>query len=525
MHGQPESASRDISEYLAPVWSRRWLILAIVVLATAATYVYYSSKPKEYTALARLYVKSSPIEQALTNSLVLPNGDRDTQNQAALLQSRAVAVAVAQRLKTKEPPAGLLGSITATAASGQDFVTIVAVRGSAADAARVANGFANAFIDLRARSNRGRIQQAIRNAETQLASQPSTTAGDAQRRVLRSQIGRLQAVLGLPAADAQLVDPAAAPGRPSAPKPRRDAAFAFVVALLFAVGLTLLLEQMDRRLKHIEDVERLYAPLPVLTVLPHVGNASPSNREGVAVSDTLRESFRTLRMSIRLASLEEPLRTLVVSSAVPGEGKTTVVRNLALTYREAGLRVAIVETDLRRPGLAPTLGLDKEPGVTEVISGDADLTEALQSIHVRDSEPAAMAVGAAGAGATNGDEARVDAEGGLVALTSGQRPANPPAVLSSARLREILDELSGMFDLVIIDTPPVLAVSDAVPLFSYADGVLLVIRMELTTRDAARRTVDLLGRIPDARILGMVANEVDDRAIGGGYAYYAYTGR
>jgi Mrp family chromosome partitioning ATPase len=238
-----------------------------------------------------------------------------------------------------------------------------------------------------------------------------------------------------------------------------------------------------------------------------------------------------LRTNIELASVDAPPRTIVVSSAMPGEGKSTVVRNLALAFRESGKSVAIVDLDLRHPALAPLFGAGPGPGMTDVLRHGAELDAAALEIGVALPEfeavlPEVERVGAVsapdGANGSNGSRAF-----GMhvTLLLSGGRTTNPPVVLASERLVEVLDELRNEHDIVLIDSAPVLAVTDTVPLLRYADAALFVGRLDVTTRDTAKRLMEFLSRVPDFNLLGIVANDLsrqDAGAYGYGYGYAGY---
>jgi Mrp family chromosome partitioning ATPase len=253
----------------------------------------------------------------------------------------------------------------------------------------------------------------------------------------------------------------------------------------------------------------------MLASIPH-GDPAPTDRDGrVLISDRHREAFRTLRTNLDLQSLDRPVRTILVASALPTEGKSSVVRNLALAYREAGLRVAVIEADLRQPSLPKMFRVRRDPGLTNVLSQQTTSSEALQTVAAGEAE-GTLEERAPADGSSDGF-----ARAQLVVMTSGPNPANPPAVLGATRAHEVLREVAGDHDIVLVDSPPLLAVSDAIPLLSVVDGTLMVARLGLTKRDAARRVMELIHRVPDARVLGVVANDVPQGRAP--YAYYDYS--
>jgi receptor protein-tyrosine kinase len=214
---------------------------------------------------------------------------------------------------------------------------------------------------------------------------------------------------------------------------------------------------------------------------------------------------------------------------MPGEGKSTVVRNLALAFREAGKTVVVVDLDLRHPSLQRLFAVPGRVGATEVLRHEVDLDDALLRVEVElDPFDAFMLARAGDQSALNG----VKGTNGhvkhpeITLLMSGALPANPAAVLASGRTVEVLDALRDRFDIVIIDSAPVLAVSDTISLLRYADIALFVGRLNVTTRDTAKRLMDVLDRVPDMVLAGVVANDLPRlEASGYGYGYgYGYGG-
>jgi Mrp family chromosome partitioning ATPase/capsular polysaccharide biosynthesis protein len=517
-------------QFLQPVARRWWMILLSVAIITGATYGFYASKPDQYRTSTSVFVKGSELAAALGGAVYVDD-QRNTANQAQLLQSEAVARKVAENIGYEGDPRNLLGQVSATPQEDSDFITIEARGGSPEETRDIANGFAEEFIALRSDEARQRLQRALTAAQQELRNTPDTVANQETRAALQSRVRQLNAVAGLPTGTAEQVDPAPLPAASFEPRPKRAAMFAFVIGLILSVAAAFGLERLDRRIKLLEDLERLYRR-PLLGVLPRSNDVAPV-QDGVAVVDEgFREPFRSLRVNVDLASIDRKLNVLTVVSAVPNEGKSTVIRNLALAYAEAGLRVAVVESDLRKPMLARTFNVEPRPGITDVLAGGARLHDAFKP--VRAANRALVAVGGAedrngsadgnGSEVGNGAYVETPAEGGTITLvTSGPEPPNPPVLLASDPFRAIVDELRDNYDLVLLDTAPLLVISDAIPLVEMADGVLVVSRFNRTTRDAARRLTTVLDRVPNINVLGVVANEVPARDVGSGtYSYYGY---
>jgi len=511
---EPDGA--DLREFMRPIWSRRWLVLIVVVIATTIAYAYEERKPDAFTASTKIFIESSASD--LAGATVLLQDDRNTRNQATLAQSRSVANEVARQLKFKGDPASLLASIQVAPEVGQDFVTITATRDTPQGAALVANGFAQAFIDLRAQAVRDKIAQSRRLAERELSSVPVTENTKSARDALKSQIKRFDVLEALPTASASQPDKALAPGVRSSPRPRRAALFALALSLAFATLAAYGLERFDRRLRRLAEISTAYR-LPVLAALPRASRGELGS--GLKLSDSFREIVRGLRTNLQLATVDVPIQTLLVTSGVASEGKSTVVRNLALAYQEAGLRVAVIECDLRRPTLAAQFNVAPTPGLTHVLLGECSLVEAVQVARVETSDREAYSAALAGGGH---EPVEPQSLGTLSVLTSGGQIANPPTVLGDRRMKSVVKSARENNDIVIIDSPPLLAVADTLPLLAMVDGTLIVARLGVSTRSTARRVSEIIERVPGVEVLGVVANDVTESDMGElGYGYgYGY---
>jgi capsular exopolysaccharide synthesis family protein len=213
--------------------------------------------------------------------------------------------------------------------------------------------------------------------------------------------------------------------------------------------------------------------------------------DGSAATSPAAEAYRSLRTSIQFLRLDKEMRSIVVTSPYSNEGKTTTVANLAASMAQAGQRVAVLSCDLRKPELHAAFGLSNDVGYTSVILGETTPMKALQRIRGYDD---------------------------LWVMPGGPVPPNPSELLASRRSQRLLNLLTDQFDMVLIDTPPVLPVTDAAVLAAYADGTLMVIAAGTTTKKQARRAVEILERV-DAAPLGVIVNRIPHR---GGTFYYGY---
>jgi capsular exopolysaccharide synthesis family protein len=270
-----------------------------------------------------------------------------------------------------------------------------------------------------------------------------------------------------------------------------------LVGLILGVALAFLVDQVDDSIRNKDDLERLAGGLPVIGVIPKVpgwkNRAEPLLVSQSEPSSPAAEAYRTLRTSIQFFGVDRKMRTILVTSATAGDGKSTTISNLAVVLARAGQRVAVVSCDLRRPRLHEFFGLSNTVGFTSVLVGSAPLATALQSV-------------------AGDDRLRV--------IPSGPLPPNPSELLSSRRTAEIVTALEGQCDAVLIDCPPVLPVTDAAVLSARVDGVLVVATAGSTTGKEIARAVELLRQV-DAPIVGVVLNGAPgDEAYGYKYEHY-----
>lgn len=481
----------DLQRWRRVIWRRKWLLVAVVVLIPAAVYAVSLQLPKSYRAEAKLFVQ--PIAAEAT-SLETPSGvgAADAEGTATLLETSLVARRAARILgRPADAGRSLLDRIevglTNPSDTDSDFLTITAQAPTPAGAARIANAFATAIVRVRASSaasNVDRTIAALQEARRRAGASEDTAAEEE----LVVQIQQLRGLKGNQAGLTSVVERATPASEAFSPEPLRNALLALLVSLLLAAGLVPLLDRLDRRLREPGELEALLEA-PLLATVPD--GAFP----GQAPDWHVREAFQTLRASLTYFNVDRPLSTLVVTSAAQWEGKTTVAVSLAVAYALGGRDAILVDADLRRPQVASRLGRDAQIGLESVLAGESTVAEALLE---------------------------VDAGGGrLRVLPSVAQPPNPAALLSSQRMRSLLAELSEQADVVVIDTPALLAVSDAMPLINQAVGALLVARMHQTSGDALRRADQVIGSAGGS-VLGTVATGV--RGGDDVYGYYGYYG-
>jgi polysaccharide biosynthesis transport protein len=317
---------------------------------------------------------------------------------------------------------------------------------------------------------------------------------------------------GLKSSNFQIVNSARAPTSPVEPNVPRNLGFAFVLGLTSGIGLAVLLESLDNTVRTTEQAQAI-SGLPPLGMIPlgsktaREGSSSKrlrlaSSNETVELITHVRpqsqmaESYRALRTSLLLSHLGAPPKVIMVTSALPQEGKSTTSINCAVVLAQKGVRVLLVDCDLRRPSIHKTLGMGPRTGLSNVLTGSTTLK---QAIAVAPTLP------------------------NLDVLPAGTPPPNPAELLASTNMRDVLAELREQYDHIVLDTPPTLSVTDAVVLSPRADAIVLVIRSGSTTKQALRRSRDVLMQV-NARLSGVLLNAVD-LSSPDYYYYYEYQGK
>ncbi|MEW5853884.1 MAG: polysaccharide biosynthesis tyrosine autokinase [Myxococcota bacterium] len=304
----------------------------------------------------------------------------------------------------------------------------------------------------------------------------------------------------------RLMEKALVPNTPVRPNNTRNVMFGMIIGLLLGIAMAFLLEFLDNTVKSQADVEQKLG-MVFLGVLPSIksttGEATPEAKEGTARSPSrdlhvhlypksaVAECCRALRTNLLFMTPDAPLKTILITSPGPQEGKTTAAISLSIAMAQSGGRTLLVDTDLRRPRIHKSFQISNQVGVTSVLVGDCELKDAIKSTEVP----------------------------GLYVLPCGPIPPNPAELLHTARFQETLEKLKEQFDRVILDSPPVGAVADALILSSYVGGVVMALRCNKTSKDMAARTRRALVDV-NAHMLGVVLNDLDLESKSGYYSYY-----
>jgi tyrosine-protein kinase len=505
----------DLEQVLSILRRRAPVILLCLVLVTASAFFFSERQTKKYTATASLVFNNAQISQQVAGLQAVSAGEPKAQQNTnvKLLELGPTATQTAQKVGAGLTEKQVKSSLEVSAQGESNVVDVAATWTSPAMAALIANTYASQFVSDQLSSNHQYFAKAQRLVEKQLSALSPAQRVAPEGLALQDRAQSLAILAQLQAGDVQVAQPATVPTSPSSPKVTRNTVLGLVLGLLLGVGLAFLFERLDRRIREPRDLERLYG-LPLLGVVPESATLSRHTDNPAAARDALpeaeAETFRMLRAHLRYFNVDRDLHTLLVASAAPGDGKTTVARNLAEAAATMGSRVLLMETDLRRPTVSKQLALAPSPGLAGVLIGVLTLSEAIQTIALD-----------TGTGSPNAPERSLD-----VLIAGTQAPPNPAELLESQAMHKLLDHLRSEYDLVVIDTPPLTVVSDAFPLLPQVDGVVIVGRVGRNRRDVASRLHEILKGV-EAPLLGVVANGFKPGRLGAysysgayGYSYY-----
>jgi capsular exopolysaccharide synthesis family protein len=449
---QPGVAPR---QYLDVVRRRKWIILSVLTLTVGA-------------AIA-VSLLQEPVYQARTQIVVGQGGGLFQVNQPNaiqpfsatmkdLLKSNVIARRVIANLRLTGSEESLLSKVSVTVKPESSALNVAVQDHSRARARAIADEIGRVFSNL----VNERFGQATPVAPDQQVPPLTTTVWDPAH-----------------------IDP----GQVS-PRPKRNVAIAGVLGLILGLLAGFLRDHFDRALRTRESVEQAYG-IPVIGQIPAATGRKRKERLLVNPFGESAEAYRALRANLQFLAVKRPLRTILITSASPEEGKTTVTANLAATIARSGASTIALDADLRRPRLDEAFGTRaKGPGLTSVLVGALDVEDAIQEVSLFQEN---------GAGAARGGSQ-------LAFLPSGPLPPNPSELLSSLQMATLLDHLAASYDYVLIDSPPVLLVADALELVRAVDGVVLIARRNRSTTEQARELRALVQRL-DINLVGTVLSD------------------
>jgi len=499
------------------------LIVVIVALAVGGAATASALLPKTYSSRVTLIVgQSLTAVNPDLNQLNASQQLRDTYSQIATTRPVLASVIAALHLGTTTN--ALAKTISTGLPLNSTLLTITAQEPDPTTAAAVANGVAAQLIALSpaVQGHQSTIQQAVIDnlsaIQTQIgttqsqydqlvASSARTAAQDQELQALDAQLASLRAAYAnlltyssnSAANQLTVVDPAVADPSTSSPKPLINIMLGLVLGLLIALAAAFLLDYLDDAMRTPEDVEQVTS-VPTIGLIPKMrlprGRGAPYPVATLVYPRSVAaEAFRALRTNLDFAGGERTSMSVLVTSALPLEGKTTVAANLAVAFAQTGRRTVLVDADLRRPDLHRLFGIDQGDGLAGLLrsatAGVEDAQRATQDEHLR-------------------------------IVTSGSPPPNPAELLASPRMRQIIADLQKTADVVVIDSPPVNIVTDAAILAGFVDGTLLVVDERGTSRKAVRQSCDALAKV-GARLLGAAVNRARAVPAGSPHGYFEET--
>jgi succinoglycan biosynthesis transport protein ExoP len=502
--------------------TRTWLplFIASVVLAAGAAYLISNQLPKVYEARATLIVgQSLSAVNPDYNQLLV--SQRLSTTYASLATFRPILDNVITALKLPTTSGELGRRVRANAPLDSTLLTITAQDGDPATAAAIANALAEeliaaspkiqgrqseiqTFIDSEIKATQAQIQTTEAQREALNAITNRTSAQDAQLQALDGRMvtlrSTLASLLSLTSGDASnlltVIEPAITPADSISPRPLLNTLLAAVLGLLLAAAVVLVVEYLSDGIRDAESIAEVTGLSTLGTIARMKRNKGGSEMYQLAAllypRSGVAEAYRTLRTNIEFSAVDAPIRTLLVTSSVPGEGKTITAANLAVVFAQAGRRVLLVDADLRKPGVHRVFDLANGHGLTTLMRGDGVALDAVS--HLSEQE-------------------------NLRILTTGPLPPNPAELVGSQRMRTVLASLQKTVDLIIVDSPPLQAVTDSAILSSMLDGTLFVIDAEHSRRRNVRASRQALAKA-GATVLGAALNRVPARAASDYASYY-----
>lgn len=508
----------ELRDYIHVIRARKWVIIQAVVIVTLTALVVSLLTPKTYEGTAQVLITEKDTASAILGS-ALPlssQPERTLQTQVQMMGIRPVAEATIKKLGLQTTPDELMKRVSVSAVGQTNIVKIVATDADAARASEIANAVAEEYVRSARDAERANVAAAADEVERRLDEAKreildlgrkiadSEKADDLQAQLqiatgtystLAEKLEQLRINEQLETGPGRVVSPAVVDTDAVSPKVSRNALLGLLVGLVFGVGMAFLYEYLDSTIKSTDEVEKLF-DAPVLGTIP-LDRIDKSVKRRLAIAEdpgsSTAEAYRVLRNSLDFVNFQNDIKTILVTSAAPGEGKSTVAANLAAALAQAGKKVVLVSVDFRRPTTDQFFSVNNMIGLSDVLLGTHSLKSALQR---------------------PGDDQ-------LLVLSAGKMPPNPSELLGSAKMREVVRALGDWGEWVIIDTPPLLAVADPASVARWADGVLVVSKVGGTTREAASKAMELLGKV-GARVIGVVIWGLDETKAGSaGYGYYA----
>jgi capsular exopolysaccharide synthesis family protein len=495
---QTDEEEVDLRAYLVVVLRHWKAIVLVTVVVVAAALGYAVQQDPQYRAQSTILIRQSDSARVISDrNINATDAARQLNNEVELFESGTVEDAVDKVYNGPLDPKSVKASVQS---DSSDVLNAHLTAGDADQAADLLNLYVKTFIDVRREQQtdellaiRQQIQSKIDDLNQRIATAGSADAEAlrGQRTVYQQQIEDLEVSADVTRTGVQVLTQAEPPSTPVSPKPLRDLALALVLGGVLGVGLAFVIDSLDERIRSVADLERVAGGLPIMSLIPFVDRgvvpgfvATRDEPNGIQA-----EAFRSLRTTVKFAGVDRRIKVIQVTSASQGDGKTTTVANLSTAFAQGGDRVVVACCDLRRPTVQERFGVDLAPGFTDVLTDDAPIDRALRRVTPT-----------------------------LAVLPAGTPPGNPSELLSTQRARSVIEALASQTDVLVIDSTPVLPVTDALVVSRLVDATIIVIDGRSTTRKAVRRTLQLLQQV-NAPVIGLVLNGLSDSGTGYGYGY------
>lgn len=476
-----------------------WLIAICALVAGAAAYFVSASKPETYQASTTIQLTEVDLAQVFLGQYLQQQGqdaEAKSATNAKLVTYPRVREAASRALGGTVSPDEIRDAITATAEPDTLLINITATSDDPAEAARIADATREAFIEVRRQAAVGQYNDAKESLTAQLKALPESQRETQPAQILRDRLQQVDTLRNVSNGGVETVQTARVPEDPIGPKPRRAAILGLLAGALLGAGIALLRARLDDRISDAAELAEHWN-LPVLGLIPQTSELKDGSKH--LASGSALEAFALARTNLRYLHVGGDVKTVVVTSAIAEEGKSTVAFNLAIAAAMADQKVLLIDADLRRPVIAPRAGIAGGRGLSEVLAGIAGPPEVIVPTVVN----------------VSGGDVQIDI------VPAGLVPPSPIALLERAGTADLLAQLGEGYDLVFIDTPPATVVADAKVILSHADGVVVVSRLGRVTRDAIDRLRDLLTGL-GTPVLGTVVNSgVSAKAYG--YSSYEST--
>jgi capsular exopolysaccharide synthesis family protein len=446
-----------ITQYLRVLRQQWFVVVLLAALSVGGASAYTFRQTPTYAATTQLFVSVHSTEMADISQLNQGNAfiQQRVKSYADIVSSPKVMELVQAQLGLAIAAETLGGQVTVDSPLDTVLLNVSVTDTDAERAAAIANSIARQFPSVVAQieTRPGAARSPVTVTPTRMATVPTA---------------------------------------PISPRIPLNIALGLLVGLGLGVGAAVLRDQLNTSINGVSEVEKLTGAIP-LGVVPYDAGTSKQPLVDVDQHSARAEAFRTLRTNLQFADVDHPPRVIVVTSALPAEGKSTSACNVALTLALGGARVVLVDGDLRKPAVGKYLGISNAAGLTSVLAGQHELRDVVVDY----------------------------GRNTLAVLPSGPTPPNPSELLGSQQMADLLATLANHYDLVVIDAPPLLPVTDAAVLSAIADGAVLVLRHGRTRREEAQRAIQALAAV-NAKLLGTVLNFAPKRGRRGGYDGYGY---